>query len=157
MLTRRDSNATSHPADRRGCLRWQVVKAAIASIACLICIAVPATALAVVTSPAIPSTISLSNTGAPRCTYLPVKMDHSWEIVTVVIRRPSTPGTFATITARYQTGQSWFKWCGHYRGNTKSPGSYTWYACMDPNELNHSTDVVTCTLRSPKRWVTVVK
>jgi hypothetical protein len=132
------------------------MRIAVALAAAIAFATVTAGALAATTSPALPTRVSLSGNGAPRCTYFPVHTNRSWPMITIVIRRPTTQGTFDAISARYQAqGNGWYKWCGHYRRES-TPGSYTWYACMQPTELDHVRNRVSCTTRTPKRWIAVV-
>lgn len=126
------------------------------AIAMVVLVSVAAAAFAASTSRAVPTRISLTGSGAPRCTFLPVHVDHSWPEIAVIVRSPKRPSAFISITARYQAaGTGWYRWCGRYRGRG-TPGGYTWYACLGPTKLVHATNTVRCTARSAKRWVSVV-
>jgi hypothetical protein len=130
-------------------MKTALIAAAVALLTC------GTAALGATTSPAIPTRISLSGSGAPRCTLLPVHVDHSWPEIAVVIRNPKTPGAFIAIAARYQAeGTGWYRWCGRYRDHGR-PGGYTWYACLGPTALDHTSNTVRCTARTPKRWLAV--
>jgi flagellar hook assembly protein FlgD len=91
-------------------------------------LAVPASAFALTTSPAVPATFSLSGAnGVPTCTVFPytttAKSDHL-AIITVFsagvkvksIRRTDVPA-----------GKHTMRWCGkNNTGGVVTPGAYTW-------------------------------
>jgi hypothetical protein len=99
-------------------------------IASVVLLVAPATALAVTTTPAQPPTISLTASGAPRCTKLPfalLSLRHK-----VILRITHTESATAravkhTRLRDVKAGNHTFGWCGKTDGGTAvKPGTFFW-------------------------------
>jgi flagellar hook assembly protein FlgD len=90
----------------------------------------PATALAVTTGPAQPPTISISGTGAPKCTKLPYNVLTVRHKVILRITRKTTSSAKAVKHIRLRkvpAGNHTFNWCGHDDiTHQVKPGTYFW-------------------------------
>jgi hypothetical protein len=85
-------------------------------LATAILLVAPATALAVTTGPAQPPTISISGTGAPKCTKLPYSILSLRHKVILRITRSTAASAKAVKHVRLRdvkAGKHTFAWCGH--------------------------------------------
>jgi hypothetical protein len=84
-------------------------------LATAILLVAPATALAVTTGPAQPPTISISGTGAPKCTKLPYSILSLRHKVILRITRSTAAAAKAVKHVRLRdvkAGKHTFAWCG---------------------------------------------
>lgn len=99
-------------------------------LATAILLVAPATALAVTTGPAQPPNISVSGTGAPRCTKLPYNVLTVHHKVILRITRKTTPSAKAVKHIRLRNvkpGNHIFNWCGRDDiTHQVKPGTYFW-------------------------------
>ena len=118
--------------------------------------AVPATAVAVTTAPAKPTTISLSGAGGVRtCVHFTFTLNTSvYRHVDIILHQASQPTFFDVIKSGGDRGSSTAHYCP--ASQTKRIGGYTWYACVTPKRLNYAKHKVHCTSFSTKRWFTVI-
>ncbi len=75
----------------------------------------------------------------------------------MIIRRPDIPNHYKALQpVGGTTGTHAVLFCDFSFDGlpvSRLPGSYTWYACLGPVPVP-SRHTVTCSARSPKRWVT---
>jgi hypothetical protein len=99
-------------------------------LATAILLLAPATAMAVTTQPAQPPTISLSATGAPRCTILPYSLISKRHKVILRITHTASASARAVRHNRLRdvpAGSHHFGWCGkNDLGRAVKPGVYFW-------------------------------
>jgi hypothetical protein len=99
-------------------------------LATAILLVAPATALAVTTGPAQPTTISISGTGAPKCTKLPYNIMSVRHKVILRITRSTAASAKAVKHIRLRNvkgGNYTFNWCGHDDiTHEVKPGTYFW-------------------------------
>ena len=99
-------------------------------LATAILLVVPATALAVTTRPAQPPTISISGTGAPKCTKLPYTIQSVRHKVILRITRSTAASAKAVKHFRLRNvkaGKYTLNWCGHDDVTHQvKPGTYFW-------------------------------
>jgi hypothetical protein len=99
-------------------------------LATAILLVVPATALAVTTGPAQPPTISISGTGAPKCTKLPFTIRSLRHKVILRITRSTAASAKAVKHFRLRNvkaGTYTLTWCGHDDAtHPVTPGTYFW-------------------------------
>lgn len=99
-------------------------------LATAILLVAPATALAVTTGQAQPPTISISGTGAPRCTKLPYNIRSLRHKVILRITRNTAASAKAVKHIRVRNvkgGNYTFNWCGHDDStHPVKPGTYYW-------------------------------
>ncbi|MEP6641530.1 MAG: hypothetical protein ABJB93_06435 [Gaiellales bacterium] len=99
-------------------------------LATAILLVAPATALAVTTGPAQPPTISISGTGAPKCTKLPYTIQSVRHKVILRITRSTMASAKAVKHVRLRNvkaGKYTFNWCGHDDVTHQvTPGTYFW-------------------------------
>jgi hypothetical protein len=99
-------------------------------LATAILLVAPATALAVTTGQAQPTTISISGTGAPKCTKLPYNILSLRHKVILRITRSTAASAKAVKHIRLRNvkgGNYHFDWCGHDDiTHQVKPGTYYW-------------------------------
>ncbi len=103
-------------------------KTSVIVAAAFAAIALPASAFALASSPAKPTTISISGTGAPTCTYLPYSTTAKSDALAQITILQGTTKIKSLRATNVPAGNHTIRWCGKDTAAALvAPGAYLWH------------------------------